>query len=163
MLVALDVSYDETNNRALAAAVVFRHWQDRVPLAEHTVSQEEIQPYVPGSFYRRELPCLLEVLRKVKGSIDLVLVDSYVMLGDKPGLGAHLWEATSRRFPVVGVAKSPYREAPAIEVLRGNSNKPLFVSAVGMDAMEAAEKVRTMHGPYRVPTLLRRADALTRK
>jgi hypothetical protein len=39
MLVALDVSYDETEDPALAAAVVFADWQDATPRAEHRVWQ----------------------------------------------------------------------------------------------------------------------------
>jgi deoxyribonuclease V len=90
---------------------------------------------------------------------------SFVWLGEgKPGLGAHLHEALSRRAAVIGVAKRPYRsETGAIPVLRGSSKVPLYVSAVGVDPALAADTVRRMHGPYRVPTLLARVDRLSRE
>jgi deoxyribonuclease V len=49
-----------------------------------------------------------------------------------------------------------------IDVVRGASARPLHVSAIGIDPREAAARVRAMHGPYRIPTLIRRADALAR-
>jgi deoxyribonuclease V len=62
---------------------------------------------------------------------------------------------------VVGVAKTRYAGATdAVAVRRGRSRSPLFVSAVGMTAAEAAAKVGSMHGAYRVPTLPKRVDAL---
>jgi len=47
-------------------------------------------------------------------------------------------------------------------VLRGDSSRPLFVTAAGMNADGAAELVRGMHGLHRLPTLLKRADQLAR-
>ena len=32
---------------------------------KHTAIIHDVKPYVPGEFFRRELPCLLEVLRAV--------------------------------------------------------------------------------------------------
>jgi deoxyribonuclease V len=47
-------------------------------------------------------------------------------------------------------------------VLRGGSARPLYVTAAGLSADEAARRVRDMHGPYRIPTLLKRVDQLCR-
>lgn len=55
---------------------------------------------------------------------------------------------------IIEVAKNEFRGAIAARVLRGASKKPLFVTA--------ARDVRSMHGDYRVPTLLARADRLCR-
>ncbi|MFL5421116.1 MAG: endonuclease V, partial [Myxococcales bacterium] len=63
---------------------------------------------------------------------------------------------------VVGVAKSAFRGGEALPILRGTSRHSLFVTAVGMDAREAAQHVRAMHGAHRIPTLLKRADRLSR-
>ena len=49
------------------------------------------------------------------------MIDGYVMLGDRPGLGQHLFESFGGRIPVVGVAKSKHKDSPVIEVLRGGS------------------------------------------
>ena len=40
---------------------------------------------------------------------------------------------------------------------------PLLVSAVGMPIEEAVAGVKRMHGPHRVPTLLKRVDRLSRE
>lgn len=46
--------------------------------------------------------------------------------------------------------------------MRGTSTSPLFVTAVGIDPQVAADRVRDMHGPFRIPTLVKRADSLAR-
>jgi deoxyribonuclease V len=68
-----------------------------------------------------------------------------------------------RQSAVIGVAKTRFMRAEPVEtVLRGRSRSPLYVTAVGMDLGEAASHIRAMHGPYRIPTLLKRADQLSR-
>jgi deoxyribonuclease V len=47
-------------------------------------------------------------------------------------------------------------------VLRGTSARPLYVTAAGMPSAGAADQVRQMAGPHRLPDALRRADALAR-
>ena len=64
---------------------------------------------------------------------------------------------------VIGVAKAAFERGNAMPVLRGDSGRPLFVTAAGMNGHEAAELIRGMHGPHRVPTLLKRADQLARR
>ena len=62
--------------------------------------------------------------------------------------------------PVIGVAESRFRAAThAVPVLRGSSVRPLFVTAAGMPAGDAADLVRRMAGRYLLPDALRRADA----
>jgi len=47
-------------------------------------------------------------------------------------------------------------------MLRGNAARPLYVTAAGLPAAEAADVVRAMAGKFRLPDALRRADALAR-
>jgi len=49
------------------------------------------------------------------------------------------------------------------EVLRGQSRRPLFVSAVGMDLAEACARVEEMHGKFRVPWAMSEVDRLARE
>jgi deoxyribonuclease V len=160
------VDVDYRGDDAVAACVLFRDWQDDRPAGQVVRPLQGIEPYVPGEFYRRELPCLLAVLAEVGEPLDLVVIDGYVWLADegRPGLGARLHEALGRRVPVVGVAKTRFAGARlAVPVVRGAGVKrPLFVTAAGMDVNEAARCVAGMHGAYRLPTLLRLADALCR-
>lgn len=161
-IAALDVDYRPTC--AIAACVVFETWSDEHVLEDFTVTTPAAADYTPGAFYTRELPCLLAALSRCTRRPEVVVVDGYVWLGPgRPGLGAHLHAALGGATPVVGVAKNPFRGAPAIEVLRGGSKRPLFVTAVGIDGAAAAAHVAAMHGPHRVPTLLRRVDQLCRR
>ena len=93
----------------------------------------------------------------------MILVDGFVdTLPDHPGLGRRLYDALGKKVHVVGVAKSWFVGAQAIQVLRGSSKNPLYVTAAGMDAVDAADLVRQMHGRNRIPTILKRVDDLSR-
>ena len=179
MIVCIDVDYQDAS--ATVALVGFTAWPDEIATLE-IVSRSSTPPaaYEPGRFFERELPYALGVLARVTEPLDAVIVDSYVWLGpDRPGLGARLHEAV--HAPVIGVAKSSFRGAAsislrnafallrapaepglAIEVTRGTSANPLYVTAAGIDAETAADRIRAMHGPFRIPTLLKRCDALCR-
>lgn len=161
MIVALDVDYRDT--RAVAAGVVAHGWADEKPTRVIIEHVSPIEDYEPGEFYRRELPCLLRVLGQLQPVPEVIVVDGYAWLGTKPGLGARLHEALGSKIPVVGVAKTHFHGADgAIEVRRGESARPLYVTAAGMEAKVAADLVRGMHGPFRIPTLLKEVDARCR-
>ncbi len=79
------------------------------------------------------------------------------------GLGAHLRDALDTTPIVIGVAKRPWRGGAAgVAIQRGDSEAPLYITAIGMDESEAAKHVVAMHGPHRTPTLLKRVDRLAR-
>ena len=163
MLACVDVHY--SGNHATAACILFDDWTDSSPVAQTRTTLSEIEPYLPGRFYLRELPCILKVLNLVSEKPDIILIDGYVWLGDheSPGLGAYLYDELGRSAPVIGIAKNKYRQSDyAIRVIRGNSKKPLFVTAAGMKQEKAAEYVAGMHGIFRIPTLLRKVDQLSR-
>ncbi len=167
MLVCTDVDY-RPDDTARAAGLSFREWADATPMGEWVTRIDRVQPYQPGEFYRRELPCLLALLEQAGDAecpLEAVIIDGYVTLdaADTPGLGAHLYEALGRAVPVIGVAKTAFRgSAHALAVCRGSSQSPLYVTAVGTDPNEAARRVQQMAGPHRLPTLLKRVDQLCR-
>jgi deoxyribonuclease V len=133
MMAALDVDYEE--DVAYAAAVVFRDWADSDVLEEKVVAVAGVDPYQPGQFFRRELPCLLAVLRQLRPR-DVLLIDGYVWLDSlgAPGLGASLFQALEANVAVVGVAKTKFRGAEqALQIKRGRSSRPLFVTSAGME------------------------------
>ena len=145
--------------------MVFRRWSDEAGVAEYVAHLEGAARYLPGQFYRRELPGILAVLEMVPDPLEAVVVDGYVWLDDRdlPGLGGWLYEALAKRVAVVGVAKSRYAGATqAIPVFRGRSLRPLHVTAAGMDVAVAARHILEMHGKHRIPTLLKRVDRLAR-
>src|SRR5262249_15524362 len=157
----VDVAYRATD--AIAACVLFHDWMDAHGVEERLEHIDKIEPYESGQFYRRELPCLLAVLNPVSEPLEAVVVDGYVWLRDEqtPGLGAHLWEALGKTVPVIGVAKTRFVSAAvALPVTRGNSRRPLYVTAAGIDPTVAVQHIASMHGPFRIPTLLKRVDQL---
>ena len=163
MLACLDVDYRPSC--VVTACLGFVSWTDAAPAASVVVRSEgAAEAYVPGQFYRRELPHLLDALARLAQLPDVIVVDGFVWLGaGEPGLGAHLHEALAGRAAVVGVAKRPYGStSTGTAVLRGQSLTPLFVTAVGLDLATAVANVTSMHGPHRVPTLLKLVDRLAR-
>ena len=163
MILAADVQYGEDG--AHAAAVLFAHWTDAAPqrtLLEHL---PQVAEYIPGEFYRRDLPCLLRLIEVAGEPLSAVIVDGYVTLGaeGRPGLGHKLWEALGGGVAVVGVAKTAFAGTPAeAELCRGGSRSPLYVTAAGMPLAQAKANVAAMHGPHRLPTLLKQVDRLAR-
>lgn len=162
----LDVNYK--GNGARAACVLAASWEADAPISTYVRDIASVEPYQSGSFFRRELPCLVSVLALLPSLPDIVVVDGYVWLSSlaRPGLGAYLYDALGRTKPVVGIAKTAFAgtdHCPAVvPVLRGTSVKPLFVTAVGMDPEIAAHAVHRMAGKYRIPELLRIADHLSK-
>lgn len=163
MIACADVDY--RGREGVAACVLFHHWQDARSSDEIVVRVRQVEAYEPGLFFKRELPCLLEVLERVTCALDAVIVDGYVWLGHerRPGLGAHLYRALKEQVPIIGVAKTRFVQGtPGTPVFRGRSKRPLYVSSAGMGSSEAAEHIRSMYGPFRIPTLLARVDRLCR-
>lgn len=163
----VDVDYHEAQARpgsaATAACLVVERWTDATPFTTHVVELAKVEPYTPGRFYERELPCILAVLAKLREPVDTVVIDGYVQLDadGTPGLGARLHAHAQGRFAVVGVAKTAYGDGSfAHAVLRGGSKKPLFVTGIGVDVAVAAQRVEHMHGRHRIPTLLGWVDRL---
>lgn len=163
MRLAIDAHYREPG--ACVAGVGFSAWTDSAPLATWSMWVPEVEAYIPGQFARRELPCILALLAILPTHSSLhaprmILVDGYVDLGARPGLGRRVHEATG--IPVIGIAKTRFSGAEALEVRRGGSTLPLFVTAAGCDAREAATQLASMAGAHRIPTLLGLADRLSR-
>jgi deoxyribonuclease V len=144
---AVDVHYLSAGG-ARAAAVLAADPAFAHVLAERTAVVPRVAPYRPGEFYLRELPPLRAVLDGLSG-LGLLVVDGYANLdpGGRPGLGARAHAESG--IPVIGVAKSRFRMAThAVPVVRGSSGRPLFITAAGMPAADAADLVRRMAGRY---------------
>jgi deoxyribonuclease V len=158
---ATDVHYPATGGATAALVVADGPTFGRL-IEERTVHQPTALPYQPGAFYRRELPPLRAVLATA-AALDLLIVDGYVTLDPqgRPGLGHHVRRELG--IPVIGVAKTAFRSAAhAVEVCRGGSRRPLYVTADGLAAADAADLVRAMAGAHRLPDALKRVDTLSR-
>lgn len=163
MIACLDVHYTET--MAYAAAVVFEDWTSQAGIAEYTASLAHSATYEPGRFYLRELAPLLAVIEQLDRPVDVFVIDGYCYLSaeGEPGLGRHLADALGGSAAIVGVAKNRYRKTShAVELMRGQSARPLFITAIGMTPEQAARSIASMAGEFRLPTLLRAVDQLSR-
>jgi deoxyribonuclease V len=164
MILAVDVHYPG-DGTAIAAGVMFKDWHSDTVEQVVTHHVEQVAPYRPGFFFERELPCILALMSKLDAGPEAVIIDGYVWLGTdhRLGLGAHLHVALQGALPVIGVAKTRFHETPpGAEVIRGLSARPLFVTAVGIDAETAKISVRSMHGQFRMPTMLSEVDRACR-
>jgi deoxyribonuclease V len=162
MIACVDVDYRGVG--AVAACVCFEGWGDGTSVLESAIEISDVEPYEPGQFFRREMPCILAVLKSLPHLPQVVIIDGYVWLGDqKPGLGAHLYEVLDKQAAIIGVAKTQFVGAePVALVMRGRSRTPLYVTAAGIDVADAASNIKAMHGPHRIPTMLKRVDQLSR-
>ncbi len=163
MILAVDVHY--TENRAKVAGVVFENWDDRFPQGEYVSSIEGVAEYEPGMFFKRELPCILQLIAEHESRPKIIIIDGYVYLDgySKAGLGKHLYDALNGEVIVIGIAKKPFKDIDRrYKVYRGNSKKPLYVTAVGLEIGQAKECVRKMHGKNRLPSLIKRVDQVCR-
>ncbi len=165
MILAFDTYYYD--GKAKTIAVSFTNWEDEVPTKICTDIIEGVAPYEPGSFYKRELPCILSLLKQVNlEDVYLIIVDGYVILEEKHlGLGGYLYQALEGEIPVVGIAKSEFVSKTSVftEVCRGESKKPLYVTTIGIDRDEVCNAIKRMHGKYRMPTLLQIVDTKTKE
>lgn len=166
MIYCFDTFYGE--DYAKTAAVGIEDWQSTHSSFELTDIIHQINAYESGSFYKRELPCLLSIISKINldPEKDILIVDGYVTLSDegKPGLGGYLYNELGGKIPVIGVAKKDFISLHNLKktIQRGGSKNPLFVTALGYDLEKASEKITQMHGAFRIPTILKLADQLCR-
>src|SRR5579859_3564298 len=158
---AVDVHY-LGNASACAALVTASDAQFSVLTGSRTALVPDPGPYRPGEFYLRELPPLRAVLQDQPG-LALIVVDGYVDLDPdgRPGLGSYVHAEFG--VPVIGVAKTRFARAThAASVRRGQSDRPLYVTAAGLPVPEAADLVQQMTGAFRIPDALRDVDRLAR-
>ncbi len=160
---AIDVHY--FNSKARAAAVSFSDWQASKADDCFVVEVNGVAAYESGAFYKRELPIILKLLETYKLKPEIILIDGYVFLDGevKAGLGKMLYDALEQSTTVIGVAKNSFEGiGERFALYRGQSQRPLYVSSAGIDASDAKNIIRKMHGDYRLPTLLKLVDQLCR-
>lgn len=163
MILAVDVDY--RTDKAVAAGVAFADWEDSTPTHTFTTETNQVAAYQSGEFYKRELPIILFLLQQLSQLPKTIVIDGYVYLDQnrKGGLGHYLYQALGEKVAIIGVAKSHFKDVPLeTEVFRNDSQRPLYVTAIGIDETEARGYIQKMHGEYRLPTLLKAVDRLCR-
>jgi deoxyribonuclease V len=163
MIACTDTYYTDIDSRT--AVVQFDDWRDKVPESEYTfIRRQSAADYVPGQFYRRELPCIISAVKRIRDKLSSIVIDGYVWLDGhgRKGLGAVLYEELGQSVTVIGVAKNKFSGSSGVEVFRGKSSRPLIVTAAGMEVERAASFIEAMAGENRIPGLLKRADHRSR-
>jgi len=64
MILAFDTYYFD--NKAKTVCISFNSWTDKSPINVYNEIIKNIAEYEPGSFYKRELPCILALLEEHK-------------------------------------------------------------------------------------------------
>jgi deoxyribonuclease V len=165
MIAAFDTYYFDS--KAKTVCVTFFKAESEDPERIYYEILDNIEEYISGEFYKRELPCILSLLRKLNEKIELIIIDGFVYLDDmnKLGLGGHLYEFLDGKVPVIGVAKNNFAtiKSNKRELFRGKSERPLYITAIGIDIDKAVDFIKRMDGQYRIPTLLKKLDTLTKE
>lgn len=164
MILAVDVDY--CDSFATVAGITFREWDDQEPEEIYVSRVVGVAEYIPGSFYKRELPCILALLSEHNLTPDVIVIDGFVYLNgiDAPGLGKHLYNALDERVVIIGVAKRAFKDiGDKFGLYRGESKNPLYVTAEGISIQKARKAIVQMHGKYRNPSLLKKVDRICRE
>jgi deoxyribonuclease V len=163
--------------RAAVAALTFPGLE---PVEDALAELPLVFPYVPGLLSFREVPVIIEALKKLERHPDLLLCDAHGLAHPRRfGLACHLGLLTDT--PSIGVAKSrligTHAEVPAERgqwcpledkgevigaVLRSRAGvKPIYVSIGHRVDLETAVDLLLQATPrYRLPETTRRADRL---
>lgn len=169
-----DVKYDDEKGLAKVAALEFENFTDKVETNSYTQDCKIYSEYIPGEFYKRELPSIMLLIQnnigigKLKAEYDAIVVDGLYMLGkDHPGLGARLKQELLNNYDVdievIGIAKTYYKDCEQVAglVYRGkDAIKPLYVN--GSLQKDYVKIVKNMAGDYRLPYLVKQVDKLSR-
>ena len=173
----VDVAYAKAENRLVAAVTVLDAQTLELLRVESYVGQATF-PYIPGLFSFRELPAVLEVLKKLPTLPDLLVCDGQGLAHPRRfGLACHVGVATG--IPTIGCAKTrllgdfeplgPNRrdyqnlldngEVIGRAVRTQTGKNPVFVSVGHKVSLETAtEWVLHLAPTYRLPETTRAAD-----
>lgn len=196
MVIALDSYYN--NSVCNTSLVLFANEKSSEPIYTDTIYTPIPCEYIPGEFYRRELPGIEKIIDKFVyehhdwwDEVKFVMVDSFVTLEKDgktwDGLGAKVYDyleryAHKQRYPehehhkyelvpVIGVAKTNFGDCDNSWLTefahRGESDNALYVQVIApmdskIDKYYALWFVEHMHGQYRIPTMLKEVDRLSR-
>jgi deoxyribonuclease V len=166
LILAFDTYYYGDNAKTVCLA--FEKWSDAAECRIYAQIKTGVNEYEPGAFYKRELPCILSLLDTIQlENVEAIIIDGFVFLDDNNtiGLGGHLFNTLNKKIPVIGVAKTNFATIQKNKraVYRGQSEKPLYITAISMDIELAADCIKSMHGDFRMPTLLKKLDTYTKE
>lgn len=179
-LAAVDASFLD---KTIIAVACLYSYPDLIPLQDAWIEEESRFPYVPGFLSFREGHAVINALKKLKISPDLILFDGQGIAHPRGiGIASHLGVLLEK--PTIGCAKSrlvgdfdepglkkgswgylAYQGVRVGAVLRTrNHTKPLFVSpGHRVDIPSSVEVIMKCIFRYRIPEPLRRADIISKR
>jgi deoxyribonuclease V len=180
VIAGADVSLERFGTE-LYAGIVLMSYPDLAPLG-HAVAKIDVKfPYIPGLLSFREIPGLLECIRKLPIRPDLIVVDGQGIAHPRRlGIASHLGVATG--ISTIGCAKSrlfgvynePKKTGSAERIIDPETGEhlgyalnskersnPLIISpGFGISPEESLEIVKSCLRGYRLPEPTRRAHEL---
>ena len=175
----VDIAYwKEDNKEKAVCCIVVIDINTHQILERQQVYGEVTLPYIPSCLSFREIPLILEVLKKVKSNIDILMLDGNGMLHPRHmGLATHISFYVNK--PTIGIAKTYYKvngqdfitpdniEGRIVaRALRTHKNvKPIFVSIGNRISLDTAVNIcmlvvdKNSHIP--IPTRLADIDTHT--
>ncbi len=178
-IAGLDVSYAKGANTVWAGVVVL-DFPSLVKIEEGWIQKKVSFPYIPGLLSFREIPALLEVLRKIEVEPDLIFCDGQGIAHPRGlGIASHLGVLLHK--PTIGCAKSRlvgvfdpvgqdrgdyvylrYQNRIIGAVVRTRSRvKPIFISpGYGVMLQDCIRFVIETCPTYRIPEPTRQAHLL---
>ena len=176
----LDISFDKGSDRVFAAASI-HSFPDLTIIEQQGIASKTEFPYIPGLLAYREGPAIVDLIEKVKFSIDLFLFDGQGIAHPR-GAGIASMMGLLLNKPSIGCAKTrlvgeydepgtrkgasnPLTHNDTIigRVLRTRDNvKPVFVS-VGykFDLVRSVDTVLKCCPKYRIPEPIRETHKLS--
>ena len=168
-----DVTYHDDTSTAKTVALEFDNFTDKIENKFYIDESPIASEYIPGEFYKRELPAIMSLIEnqigldKLKTDYDVIVVDGlYMLCKDHLGLGArlknHLMDL-GIDIEVIGIAKTYFHDCEQVAgfVYRGkDATKPLYVN--GSSQRDYVSIVENMSGEYRIPYLIKQVDKLCR-
>lgn len=182
-IAGVDAAYDEKSNQQFAAAVVLDA-ENAFSMVEFATAREPLRAaYIPGLFSFRELPTIVQAIRKLITAPDLIVVDGHGVAHPRRfGLACHL--GVMFDIPTIGCSKTRLvgrseepgarrgAYAPLVDqgetigrVLRTRDHvRPLYVSVGHFVSLPTAcDWVLRLSVRYRLPETTRLADRIVRK
>ncbi|UCF73854.1 MAG: endonuclease V [Deltaproteobacteria bacterium] len=178
-IAGLDVAYAK-GSKTVWAGVVVLDFPSLVRREERWSQKKVSFPYIPGLLSFREIPALLDALKKIELEPDLIFCDGQGIAHPRGlGLASHLGVLLHK--PTIGCAKSPligefgpvgekrgdyvylrYQQRVIGAVIRTRSGvKPIFISpGYGIQLKDCIRFVLETCSPYRIPEPTRQAHLL---
>jgi deoxyribonuclease V len=182
-IAGVDVAYDKRRNLQFGAAVVLDA-ETSFSMVESATACERLRcAYIPGLFSFRELPTIIQALKRLKTTPDLIVVDGHGVAHPRRfGLACHLGVMFDvptigcSKTRLIGTAGEPGAKRGNYSllvdgseivgrVLRTQDNvKPVYVSVGHLVSLpKACDWILKLAVRYRLPETTRQADQIVRR